>query len=245
MLRTLRCFAAGTILFAALPAQQPRPAFEAASIKLNTSSARGSSSHGSRGQVLMTNMSLRRLVERAYDVSTGRVAGPDWMDDQHFDIAAKYPPDMKDEDRAAMIRTLLEDRFRLAVHRETREVSGYVLERGKGAFPLKPVEPGGQHISSEGDVIQTFTARKVSMALLADNLVRFLREPVADRTGIEGVYDIDLRWRIEDSSADDRASATAAAIQDALGTIHLRLRPQKIPVEFVVVDRMERLPSEN
>lgn len=132
-----------------------------------------------------------------------------------------------------MLRTLLEDRFHLVTHREAREIAGYVLEVSKGGFQLKPVGPDAHHINSHGDTVQTYSARKVSMALLADSLSRLLKETVVDRTMIEGVYGFNLRWRIDESGGDDRAAARLAAVQDALGTIHLRLRPQKVPVEFL------------
>ena len=67
---------------------------------------------------MFTNLSLKRYIERAYNSSRFSLSGPDWMDSVHFDIAAKYPPDTKNEPIARlMLRTLLEDRFKLAVHR--------------------------------------------------------------------------------------------------------------------------------
>ncbi|SPE35763.1 conserved hypothetical protein [Candidatus Sulfopaludibacter sp. SbA3] len=90
----------------------------------------------------MTNMTLRRLIERAYGVKPNQLAGPDWLNSVHFDIAAKYPHDSKPADHPLMLRTLLEDRFKLTTHRETRDIPGYVLVVAKGGFKLKPVEPG-------------------------------------------------------------------------------------------------------
>lgn len=75
----------------------------------------------------MTNVALKRLIERAYGVKPDQVTGPDWMEDVRCDIAAKYPPDTKSEDRPIMLRTLLEDRFKLATHRESRDLPGYAL----------------------------------------------------------------------------------------------------------------------
>ncbi|HLK69354.1 MAG TPA: TIGR03435 family protein [Bryobacteraceae bacterium] len=237
------------LLFAAVAVfaqtQNAKPAFEAATIKLNNSGSRGSSSHGSRGQVLMSNQTLKRLVERAYNVKPAQVAGPAWMEDVHFDIAAKYPADMQNDERPAMLLTLLEERFKLAAHRETREVPGYALVVAKGGFKLKPVEPGANHISSNGDAIQTYTAKKVSMAMLADDLSRTLRETIVDSTGVEGVYDFEFRWRDEEpeSGSDmDRSAARIVPLQDALATIGLHLHAQKVALEVIVVDHIERMP---
>jgi len=107
----------GIVLFAVgvVWSQTPasRPAFEAASIKVNTGGGGGSSSNGTRGQVVLNNQTLQRLVERAYGVKPFEVYGPDWIGNVRFDITAKYPAEMKNEDRPLMLRTLLEDRLKL------------------------------------------------------------------------------------------------------------------------------------
>ena len=224
-------------------AQAPRPAFEAASVKLNTTGDRGSHSDGSRGQVVMSNQTLRRVIERAYSVRPYQVIGPGWLDEVRVDIAAKYPPDSTPENRPLMLRTLLEDRFKLAAHRETRELPGYALVAAKGGFKLKPVEPGDDDIDHHGNVLQ---ARKVSMAMLAEHLGRIVGETIADGSGIAGVYDVDLRWTIDDqNAAGDKQEILIAAFQEALSTVGLRLHPQKVPVQVVVVDHLERAPTEN
>jgi uncharacterized protein (TIGR03435 family) len=195
----------------------------------------------------MTNQSLKRLIERAYSVKPFQVTGPDWMENVHFDIAAKYPPDTRNEDRPLMLRTLLEDRFKLSVHRESKEISGYALVVAKGGLKLKPVEPGGSGANSNSDGVRTtLKATKVSMADLADFAARRLGAMVVDKTGIDGVYDFELSWANEDLNSTD-AGADAlpslfAVLQEKIG---VRLQPQKVPVEIVVVDRVERVPTEN
>src|SRR5579872_4892772 len=124
-------------------AQDERPAFEAAIVKPNNSGSPGSSSNGSRGQVVFTNQTLKRLVERAYNVKPFQVTGPGWMESVRFDISAKYPRNFKEDDRFLMLRGLLEERFKLAVHRESKEMPGYALMVAKSGFKLKPAEPGG------------------------------------------------------------------------------------------------------
>jgi uncharacterized protein (TIGR03435 family) len=198
-------FAAGAS-FAQPPAA--RPAYEAATIKVNVSGDRGTSSNGSRGQVLMSNQSLKRMVERAYDARSFEVAGPAWIEDVRFDVSAKYPPDSKIEDRPLMLRTLLEDRLKLAVHRESKEMPGFALLVAKGGFKLKPAEPGANETHSNGDGhVQTIAAKKTSMAALATLLSRSLNEPVLDQTGLAGVYDFDLRWTIEETQRGQESFA--------------------------------------
>jgi uncharacterized protein (TIGR03435 family) len=226
--------------------QDVRPAFEAASVKPNTSNSGSSSSHGSKGQIVFTNLTLKRLIERAYNVKPFQVTGPGWVENVSFDIAAKYPPDTSNDDRLLMLRTLLEDRFKLAVHRTSKEMPGFALVVAKGGFKLKPVEPGGSGTDSNGGRVRTMTATKTSMAQLADFVARSLGETVVDKTGIVGVYDFELRWTTDEQNPDgvDAASAPSLfiALQETLG---LRLQPQKVPVEIVVVDHVERVPIEN
>src|SRR5580692_6836271 len=102
--------------------QTPPPAFEAASVKPNTTGSGSSSSNGSKGQTVFTNVPLRRLIERAYDVKPFQLTGPDWIDNVRFDITAKYPGGTTNEQRTLMLRTLLAERFHLAIHRESKDM---------------------------------------------------------------------------------------------------------------------------
>jgi uncharacterized protein (TIGR03435 family) len=213
-------FAGMIALFAACAVfgqpQNARPAFEAASVKLNTSGTGDSSTHGSKGQVVFTNQTLKRLIERAYNLKPFQVTGPDWMENVRFDIAAKFPPDTKNDDRLPMLRTLLEDRFQLAVHRESKDMRGYALVVVGRGFKLKPVEPGGSGTDSNGGRIQTLKATKTSMAQLADLVARSLGETVIDKTGIDGVYDFELRWTNDDQNPDGIDGAAVPSLFTAL-----------------------------
>jgi uncharacterized protein (TIGR03435 family) len=224
------------------------PAFEAASIKPNKSGSGGSSSNGSRGQIVFTNLTLKRLIERAYEVKPFQVTGPGWMEDVHFDIAAKYPPNTKTEDRPVMLRALLEERFKLAAHLDSKDMPGYALVVAKNGFKLTAVEPGRGGTSTNGGRVRTLKATRTSMEELADLIARNLGEMVMDKTGIEGVYNFEMRWAIDDAgpggggSDADTAPSLFTALQETLG---LRLQPQKVPVPIVVVDHVERVPTEN
>jgi uncharacterized protein (TIGR03435 family) len=228
--------------------QPSRPAYEAASIKVNTGGTNGSSSNGTRGQVVFNNQTLHRLVERAYGLKPFEVFGPDWIGDVRFDITAKYPAEMKNEDRPAMLRTLLEDRFRLAVHRETRELPGYALVAVKSGFKLKPVESndnGGTDSMTDHNVV-TLTGKSSSMGELADWVARRLSVEVVDKTGTPGVYDYKVSYPMDERTSNAKdPDALMALVSDALRPLGLRLQAQKVPVEVVVVDHAERVPTEN
>ena len=227
-------------------AQDSRPSFEAVTLKLNTHGI-GSSADSDRGQILMTNQSLKRLVERAYSVRPYQVVGPGWLENVHLDIAAKYPPNTRRADQPLMLRTLLEDRLKLAAHRESRQMPGYALVVTKSGFKLKPVEDTGTHINHHGGTEEVLNAT-TEMSPLADHLARVLGITVVNETGLAGAYRFEIHWRVvppESGSAEDVETARVAALNEGLDAIGLRLRAQKVPVEVVVVDHMERAPVEN
>lgn len=203
--------------------------------------------HGSTGQIIYANHSIKRLIERAYRVRSFQITGPDWLDNVRFDIIAKYPTGATEKDKALMLRTLLGERFQLKVHRESKELQGYALVAVKSGFKLQPVEPGGgSETSSTGGAIQTLTAKRISITALADFLAGTLSETVVDKSGISGVYNLELRWSADDLNKDGDIVAAApnlvTALQDTLG---LRLQPQKVPVKIIAVDHVERLPTDN
>jgi len=245
-----------TILLAigAVSAQEPagRPAYEAAFIKANTTGSNSSSSNSTKGQIVMVNQSLKRLVERAYNVKPFQVTGPSWMENERFDITAKYPEDTKNSDRPAMLRALLEERFKLATHNETKELPGYALVTAKTGLKIKPAEPGPDGTSSnDQNNMVTLKVTSIPMSQMADYLARQLGSIVIDSTGAAGVYTFELHWSLEDPTATaggdkaDRGAFQIAAIQDAIATLGLKLQTQKVPTEIVVVDHVERAPTEN
>ncbi len=232
-----------------LPAQTPsgRPTFEAASIKPNTSGSNSSSSNGTLGQTVMVNQPLKRLIERAYEVPPNQVIGPEWLEEVRFDVSVKNPPNVKREDRAPMLQGLLEERFKLAVHKETRDFPGFAMVPMKNGFKLKPVEPGNMDFNSHGNgTVTTLSVKRASLSVIADTLGRALGMPVVDKTDIQGVFDFEIRFTRDDrepnGSDADTVPTLTFAIQDVLG---LRLQPQKVPLTVIVVDRVERAPTDN
>jgi uncharacterized protein (TIGR03435 family) len=138
-----------------------------------------------------------------------------------------------------MLRALLEERFHLKIHIESKEMPEYVLVVAKPGFKVKPVEPGPEDNESSGSQIRNLTAKRMSMESLADVVARDLGEPVTNETKIEGVYDIELTWSETDG---DAAPSLFTALKEALG---LRLEAHKVPVTVVVVDTVDRVPSDN
>lgn len=230
-----------------LLAAQPRPAYEAASIHPNDTADSHSGTDGYEGRIMFENQPLHRLIEIAYGVTPAQVNGPDWLNTLRFDITATYPPNSSRAEREAMLRTLLEDRFKLAVHRETKEMSGYALVVAKGGFKLKPAEPAGDDGTQHtGGPVQALKATNTSMATLAGLLSRYMGQIVVDRTGLGSVYNFELHWSRDDAGADTEGPNAPPAIYTALQeTLGLHLQAQKVPVEIVAVDHAEKVPTGN
>jgi uncharacterized protein (TIGR03435 family) len=223
-------------------------AFEAASIKPNTSGSGSSSTNGSKGQVVSTNVSLKRLIMRAYAAKEFQITIPDWTGDVKFDIAAKYPPDTANDQRNGMLQTLLVERFGLKIHHESKEMSAYALIVAKSGPKLEEGKPGGTSSNSNNSHLED---KGISMSQFADQLANYVDHPVVDKTGLPGVFNLKLDWApdIQPGAKNDGGSGDAllgptilAALQDQLG---LKLQTQKLPVDILVVDHVERAPTEN
>ncbi len=230
-----------------LLAQVAQPsAFDVASVKPTQHGrtpdgwSRSSADIPSPGRFEAVNSSLDELIRFAYQVKDYQVSGPNWLndDDECFDIAAKAPPDTPKPLIRAMLQTLLAERFKLALHRETRTLPVYALVKGKtGAkLPEARSDPGHGSTTTSGG---TMTAKHVSMTEFAYQLSRNLGRPVYDQTGIEGSFDFTLQY---DEREGGYRSGLAAAVQEQLG---LRLEPTKGPVEMLVIDHIEKVPTEN
>jgi uncharacterized protein (TIGR03435 family) len=131
-----------TVAFAA---NAQTPAFEVASIKLNRSLGGMSSMHLPKGRVSMENVSLKKVMLNAYGIPGDReymIDGPGWLTTERFDIDATFPGDTPVPQVRQMIQTLLAERFKLMLHRETRQLPTYSLVIAKNGLKIHPVEDG-------------------------------------------------------------------------------------------------------
>jgi uncharacterized protein (TIGR03435 family) len=211
------------------------PEFEVASIKLNKSGSGSSHSDFDHGRFSATNEGIKGLLEYdAFDIAGPQIeGGPGWLALERFDIEAKADdataalmeklgPEDRGKLKRQLIAQLLAERFKLAVHWETKELPVYALVQAKGGSKLTPsTDPSGSSgtSSSRGHL----KASGITMARLAETLTSILdREAgrvVVDRTGIEGRYDLALEWSPEDGSlngASNSAQSSGPSIFTAL-----------------------------
>ncbi len=214
--------------------------FEVASIKPNTAENGRSSTRPGPTELYLENTSLRKCIALAYNVSEDRdnaISAPDWLNFERYDIAAKYPAGTPLEQVRVMLQNLLADRFKLKLHRESKELTIYALVAAKNGPKLTESAPGTQ--GSIGMSQGHLAGKGVPVAALADRLSGAL------------CFNWAARWWIAPASAGSTtlrwtgcrmipAPSLFTALQEQLG---LRLEAQKGAVEVLVVDSMERKPS--
>ena len=230
------------------------------------------------------NIPLQKVIQEAYGVQANQIAGvPDWVKSAAYDIEVKIDrsdagnsqtvnPDLgppKSESQL-ILRSILADRFKLTLHRETRDLSSYVLVVAEDGSKLQPDQatdsfdatngPGRRMIANSmrmklGDgQTRALEARGMPTADFASLLSRELGTVVVDKTGLAGKYDFKLNWTADagpppdgspaPESADasgDSTSSIFTAIQQQLG---LKLEAQRAPAEILVIDHVAK-PSAN
>jgi uncharacterized protein (TIGR03435 family) len=229
---------AGVLLAATAAAQS----FEVAAIKPNLSGDGGSHSSSRGGSLRMENVSLRSIIEEAYNVKDYTLTAPGWVDTLHFDITAKSGEKASRDQIRIMLQSLLTDRFQLKAHRESKEMTAYALVAAKSGFKLKPAEGEGSSVNSDrGAGKAKAVCKHVTMARVADFLSGQVDHPVVDQTGIPDAYDFTLEWS-PNQNAEDAGPSIFTALTEQLG---LRLESRKLPVSILVVDSMSKSPTEN
>jgi uncharacterized protein (TIGR03435 family) len=196
-------------------------------------------------------MSPEFLIDIAYGVKFFQVVGPDWLAIPRFEIVAKLPDGTTKEQLVQMWRNFLGDRFHLAVHHETRELTHFDLVVAKNGPKLKPVpaDSGPPPMGTLGRRADGFHMHmpRITMDGFAGMLAGQLQQEVGNATGLDGTYDIELQWMPDTAAAAIDASMPGApalpqALQDQLG---LKLESKKGPVDRLVIDHVDRAPKEN
>jgi uncharacterized protein (TIGR03435 family) len=222
----------------------PPQAFEVAAIKPSKAADQSSHSNWSNGRITMENLSVQQIIEEAYGIKYYQLAGaPGWVEAERYNIQAKAEEKVETAQLRIMLQALLAERFHLTVRHEKKSMTAYALVTAKGGLKVNPVEGSGSSMNHNNGKL---TASHTDMARLADFLARRLDRPVVDETGIAGYFDFKLEWAPERGQqrpeGDGGAGPTIfTALTEQLG---LRLETRKVPVDILVVDRIER-PSDN
>jgi len=259
---------------AVVSAQSPTPSFEAASVKVNRSGSREVNfGMPGGGRFAATNAPLREIIRVAYGVPDFLIAGaPDWIRAERFDIVARADGSPEREQLFLMLRTLLADRFKLAIRRETRELPQYALVRVKPDGPLGArLRPAAADCAAIMAAAQkgtppprsdrilcgsrggpgTLAIGGMTMDQIASGFWTRLGRVVINRTELQGTFDLDLDFAPEPPAGAPTPSLDAAPPADSPSIftavqeqLGLKLESTRGPVKVLVVDRVER-PTED
>ena len=249
-----------------LPAQQPK--FEMADVHRSSTAAGFVQSFGGvlrDGRYVNREATMINLIGAAYGVAEDSIAGgPGWMNSELFDVIAKVPEGTKMSTAKLMLQSLLEDRFKLVVKKETHPVPRFVLTVAKGGPKMKPASGSGnagcqaQQQNTPGgggggpvDLVSVPNAkvscRDLTAAAIATNLRQlagaYLDHDLIDSTSLEGSFDFDLEWTPRAALA--AKGPDGISIFDAVSKqLGLKLESQDVPMPALVVESVNRKPTE-
>ena len=234
-------------------------AFEAAAVKPHRDTGKRDRTRNIEpGRITCLDITLGELLGMAYGVKRYQILGPEWIVNNSssvtYDVVATAGKAVPAEEVKRMLRPLLAERFHLAVHRETRELPVYGLLPAKGGPKFKePGEGGEPSIRPDGEGGLAF--QNWSMEELADwfSVLPSLGRPVVDRTGLAGKFSFhanlfnlakgtppgELKTAMIGSEAGDNIRSS---LPEQLG---LKLEAQKAAIEMLIVDRADKVPTEN
>ena len=246
----------------AQPRTAPSMAFDAVSVKpsgrtwLQVAPQRA-------GGLVQWQTDLTYMIDYAYRIEKWRLSGPVPGSDSIFTVEARTKPDATEDEIRLMFQSMLADRFHLEAHRATKEVDGWALTVSKNGPKFKAAKdddapppmpewftPGAKPADAEGKIAATLqsgkaagiTGRRVTMLQLAGALQNVMRNLVVDETGLSGKYYFAFQFAPENAPADAEEPPLMHAIQESLG---LKLEKRRAPVEMLVVDRIDKTPTEN
>ncbi len=266
--------ALGAVTAAQSPESAARLVFDVASIRPSQGLPTGIS-RPTNGVVRTSAAEVRRLIHYAYGIEPQQrdspaIGGPDWIDSEYYAIVARGPAGMSLSDGRAMMRSLLEDRFKLRVRVERREAAVYALvparkdgALGSGmklsamdcrAWSDELLRTGRLAAAKEqgpdcgpitggigGGVLQVRGPATVRELITAITRSPDVDRKIVDRTGLTGTYDFDFRWTPQRSGPGAAAPNDVVSLFTALQEqLGLKLESQRAPVDTLVIDSIER-----
>jgi uncharacterized protein (TIGR03435 family) len=255
------------LLIAEAHARQKNPSFEVASIKRSAPDAAGTS-WGTQpgGRWAMRNMAVSVMIREAYPTPARDLVGaPAWVTSERYDVNAKADGNPTRDEIRLMLRTMLAERFKLAVHQDTREQPVYalVIARSDGRTrpglvrsttdcdavtaarregrtvdapaPANGISPCSWNASFGPDGVVVRFAG-LPLSRLAESVGQPDGRVVIDRSGLPGGYEFTLTYSENPTPGDGKATLFTA-LEEQLG---LKLIPDRVPLTTLVVDQIER-----
>jgi len=256
-----------TFLFAAAIVQAQDaapPAFEVASVKPAAAASNTRTVMTTDpGRISYTTVALGALITKAYDLKNYQLTAPDWVWTERYDVVASLPAGATERQIPLMLRALLAERFQIVMHREQKEIPVYLLTADKKGVSAKPSD-GSAGLRITGSSKGRRLTGAAGFSELAATLSAMLDRPVLNATGVPGPFEIDLEWTpdereshsivgmkvamasgaggVKELGDDASAASLTTALREQLG---LKLDPRKSPVEILIIDRANKVPTQN
>jgi uncharacterized protein (TIGR03435 family) len=220
---------------------------------------------GDPARLTFSNATLTMVLQTAFDLKdVQKVSGPDWLNIDMFDIAATLPPDATKDQMRAMLQHLLVERFHMSWRREKQNLPAYVLIAAKGRVRLPAAKDSASNpLRKENSLpgIRTITCSNCTVG----EFVKMLDHPdgrfVFDETGLTGTWDFALTYEpVYDCKGctlggsdgaspppppppvDQAPPVLSVALDQQLG---LKLEKKERPVDVIVIDSIDRVPTPN
>jgi uncharacterized protein (TIGR03435 family) len=230
------------------------PLFEVVSIKADKSAEPFSERElSASGRLSLQHYTLRQLIAEAWAIRNDQIlAAPRWLDSDQFEIVAKAPAGTDDATLCKMLQNMLAERFGLVVHQEKKALPVFALVAGNGRTELRPTAGGrtfcGPGRGTVGRLHRSCT--NMTMAGLAEWLPKMderltIDLPVVDLTGMDGAFDFNLDWTPPARGRGATQETSGSTMFEAVAALGLKLQRRQIPVQVLVIDRVERTPSAN
>lgn len=243
------------LLAAALLFAQAAPQFEAASVKVHTGGGGTTRREEALGMTYL-NISLGEFIRLAYGVRSYQIEGPEWLTSNatstRFDIVARAAKPMTEQELHAALGPVLAERFHLRFHRETRTLPVYLLVVDKGGPKFKDGDGGESNVMPDPASGGVRYANYPMAALAATlSVMPSTGRPVLDRTGLTGRYTFTANLfdvpaglsPVDEKRAIGRSETPAfTALREQLG---LRLEPERAPIDTLVIENADRVPTED
>jgi uncharacterized protein (TIGR03435 family) len=234
------------ITFGFLAQASAQQSLEVASVKaFDPSAGRSGFRLSPDGRLTATGVTLEQMIVEAYGVKRYQMSGgPAWLGDSRFVISAKAEGDPPRGQMMKMLQALLEERFKLKLHRESKEGTVYNLVIAKGGPKLEPPKRADAppRISTYFDgapdskTSYIYKGENATITMLAAHLAGVLEHPVFDHTGIAGQFDFRLEFE-PDGANMDNSPFIFSALEKQVG---VKLESAKGPVETLVIDHAEK-----
>jgi len=252
------------LLFAIVTGALSAQTFEVVSIKPRDASVRPGPPRSDPGIVSFPNANVKLLITRAYDIAPYQINGPAWMDSAPaYSFSARIPEGVSEDKVPVMMQAMLADRFGLKAHWESPVQAVFELVIAKDGPKLKRTDlnvavkgPDGKAVGMlDMNASGHIAFRATSMGSFARWLTSQTGRPVIDKTGIDGIFDIEMDSNPAELEVLRRMSAAgelalpdnsgSSSIFTAIESLGLKLESRKEPVKHLIIDSVRKEPTEN